>query len=312
MSILENVSDSNEPDFGYDERRYVNYGHAVGGTVDERRTFALGHISLPEAAQIQTDSTEGEIVQPSWLPAPNSETPIRSESLTVLDPYNTSNQRAQSLGEEYLTLRNDYVVAMGWRPEQTSDVDAYDEDSTTKYYLKTSEDDKRIVCGMRLTHMPSLKDSLTWHMLDNRSDILEEITTKHPDKIFALSQAAKDGKVWDLTRLTPRIDGSASILQIAEGIHELIGTAIAETAVKTGEEPLWIFLTTATFRKFLDSSGIRHDVLYSGKISDGDYEDSYLCVADPLQAYRFVQTATQRRYQRTFASVTAGIVSQLD
>jgi len=221
------------------------------------------------------------------------------------------------LHDKFMKLRLAYVTAMGWRKDISTDQDTYDLDPSTSFYIKTRDSiednpDSPIVCGMRLTRVRSFRDSLSWHMFDGRPEIQTQIEMFNSSQLERLEIAAGKGELWDLTRLTPQIDGSVDKNEIAGAIHELIGSAIVETAIKEGTKPLWVFLTTDMFKRYLDTSGITHDVIFSGKVNPTDYEASHLCIADPVAAYNYVQSSKLTRHERTFAAATRGIRKVID
>ena len=235
----------------------------------------------------------------------------------VIDPQ-TEEAASMIRADLYMELRTTYVKKNGWLADtHNTDYDVYDDDPDTRYYVQTVEAGadhaQRIVCGLRLTPVNYVEDSLSWSMLGVQPGLQEEIMTANAPIIAEVNERTNSGGVWDLTRLVPQEDRSLRIgpAAIAKGIHQLIGAAIAETSIKPEKRPLWFFLVTDSFKKFLDSSGIAHEVIYSGRLKPEDKEVSHFCIVDPVDSYLRVSVSNTPSFKRTYEATTDGILNEL-
>lgn len=159
-------------------------------------------------------------------------------------------------------LRRKYIGShMDWHV--SSDRDAYDEDPAT-LQLITTEEQKGIIAGMRLTPRGSIQETLSWTMLPGLTD----------EQAHGI-----DGPVWDLTRLVP---GDIDKFKIMPAFAELFGAALAQTQ-SIDSNPQWIFATTVSFVNAFKRYGIEFTVI------DGtEREGGVLCRAFPVERTKFL------------------------
>lgn len=181
------------------------------------------------------------------------------DRLLVVSDYESLTPELQ---QEWELLRRTYMGEhMDWHVP--SDKDAYDDDPAT-LQLITTDKQKGIIAGMRLTLRQSIQDTLSWTMLPGLTD----------------EQARGiDGPVWDLTRLVP---GDIDRRRTMPAFAELFGAALAQTQDIDGN-PQWIFATTSGFVNAFKRYGIEFTVI------DGtEREGGILCRAFPVERTKFL------------------------
>ncbi len=240
--------------------------------------------------------------------------PVESASGLVVASPDAMPDSAQKVVDRYMELRTGFMRAMRWReydhtiPPEQADRDLYDALSATQWFIKTDNSDAstdpRVLCGMRLTTIGSLEESLTFNMLSKR--IQGQIPK---EKIEMINAKAEKGEVRDLTRLVLELGDTNAFRAAVAAFPELYGAAMADMYRK-GTDVIWFYLTTKTFHEHLVRNGVGpHEVLWSGMVSATDDEESYLCWVDTAQRDVGTLVAGSPKYDRTRRAVYAGIVA---
>lgn len=270
-----------------------------GVNYDTRRA---GHLMLVGGG-LQVDDIEDA--------SHDKEVLVNDRGISVLSPTIDHSEVAEEITTGFMKARLGFVRdVMHWVPQSTlSDADPYDADPNTTYLVKTADQDgsgdRSFVAGMRLTKVNSVEESMTWNMLRNRPDIQEEISAKHGEAIKSLDAIAENEALWDLTRLVSQVDGSVSPRECAAGVQEVFGAGVT-MSTQNSENTKWLFLTTASFKRFLDVSGVVSEELYSGVITQGDKEESVMCLVDPAAAYEQLKMSENPVHKRTAEAVMRG------
>jgi N-acyl-L-homoserine lactone synthetase len=190
--------------------------------------------------------------------------------------------------DRILELRHRFVNDMGWLRdiERHDDRDRYDDLGAGSLHFYTENNQGALEASMRLTPVHKLSDSLSVEMLQNCTEAREGLARHSGD----LAAACEKGNVWDLTRMVHPLDGSVKPEAIMAGMVQMIGAGIRANEIHMPEQPpTWIFTTTIAMEQALQNLGIKHDVVASGVLSEGDVEESLFCVARPIDALHHVQ-----------------------
>jgi hypothetical protein len=213
----------------------------------------------------------------------------------------------------FMDLRLRYVTAMGWLDGLVSDEDDYDNDSRTWYFIRQSsapagDTEPAITAAMRATRVTSFYDTLTWSMLGADAKRQADIIADNLPLLTDVNRAAADPRsgLWDITRLVSPVDGSVSAAEIVRSIYEVLGMVMRKTVLEPDADPVWMFLTTPTIKRLFEISGIPCTVLFAGRVTPGDEDDAFLCVARPKRAWDRIGHSTTPRHRRAFDHVRAG------
>jgi hypothetical protein len=217
----------------------------------------------------------------------------------------------------FMDLRLRYVTAMGWLDGLVSDEDPYDRDGRTWYFIRrcaAPDADAAIAAAMRATRVTSFYDSLTWSMLGADAKRQADIIADNLPLLTEVNRAAADRKsgLWDITRLVSPVDGSVSAAEIVRSIYEVLGMVMHKTVLEPDADPVWMFLTTPTIKHLFEISGIPCTVLFAGRVSAGDEDDAYLCVARPKRAWDRIGHSVTPSHRRAFDHVRAGSAALLE
>ncbi|RYF28620.1 MAG: hypothetical protein EOO17_04595 [Chloroflexi bacterium] len=214
-------------------------------------------------------------------------------------------------------VRASYVKAMGWFEDIRDDTDRYDGNDRTTYYAINDFETGALMSSMRLTSVPSVRESLTWSMLENSeqmmSDALAHTATDDDEvtgSIDKLDVAARAGNLYDLTRFVAPIDGSIDPGEVVKGFVEMIGAGLATTTPRSDfeqfEQLKWFFATHKPIVQLLNGLGIESTVISKGYANEGDKAKTYLCSISPINALRYVN-ADPEKYSFTIEHVTDGL-----
>lgn len=219
----------------------------------------------------------------------------------------------------FMDLRLRYVTAMGWLDGLASDADDYDNNHGTWYFVRQStapadDTDPTITAALRATQVTSFYDSLTWSMLGADAKRQADIIADNLPLLTEVNRAAADplSGLWDITRLVSPVDGSVSAAEVVRSIYEVLGMVMRKTVLEADADPVWMFLTTPTIKRLFELSGIPCTVLFAGRVSPGDEDDAFLCVARPKRAWDRIGHSTTPRHQRAFDHVRAGSAALLE
>ncbi len=174
--------------------------------------------------------------------------------------------RRTSPGDEYfdywLDQRHKYMQKMRW--ELDSERDYYDDDPNTKSILVTDEQGKLIV-GMRLTPAADYQTSLSWHMLDPAPQMQDAVIKKDELRLHS--------PVWDLTKL---VQGDTQFSQEInrEAIGHLFGQGLKDSRIAGADEPTWVFAITKPLFRLLSGNGMHLREVSHGRISPTDKTES--------------------------------------
>ncbi len=296
---------------GLPDRR--SYEHAVlfdrRINENDRRAVAVGDLavqgSLAGEDSVAPVAFGRSAVQPYIYRKTNEYTAKIPEDVCApeaFSPKDTLNASQRYLHRLYMRERGRYVQAMGWfaSEQRPDDADAYDMYERTRYILSPSygkDGSLRQLSGMRLTQVPSFKNSLTWSMLRTRQDLEADILQANQVEIDSANRAAKEGKLWDLTRLV--VSEGASLRGRATMILELIGAGLGDTCPDLSSDAFWFFFTTKDFQEFLTSAGIQHRVMARVTMKEGEAE-SILCITQPAVALEYLRNSENKREQYAY------------
>lgn len=257
---------------------------------------------------------------PLVLVRPNGEATASSRTgMFVISPNDELSLLEADLAKEFHDNRFALSTREEWLPGSHDDYDAYDKDPNTIYIVKTVQNaDGNIIfaSGIRFTRIGGdrgVGDSLTWSMMDGNPDMQSAILSKDDSRaVDALNAASDEDRLWDMTRLVPRMDGALSLKDIVPTMRELFGKGLDLTAIQTGKEPLWFFLIDSRSLGFLMMSGIEAEIIHSQKVSERDRDVSHFCVINPVAAYKKLQELACTKpadYNASFEDVTRGFLS---
>lgn len=216
-------------------------------------------------------------------------------------PYN------DDLLKRMLPFRKKFVDMMGWKPEDTygsldlpfalnwlslpgyedarKDVDRYDCLEETLHFSLTDRETDEIIAGLRLTPVPSVRESLSWQMFETRQDMVEQANAHQSDGVATmerLDEIAADGNLWDLTRLVNQFDDKTDVAQVMGGMMELFGTAYAiirrQSTPEQYDDIRWVFNGTEAIKFALEHLHVQFEVIADGKIGPEDTSKSYFCM----------------------------------
>lgn len=191
--------------------------------------------------------------------------------------------------QEWLELRQEKVLELGWRtPEQQQhDDDDYDADPSTAQFIFKNQAGE-VTGGMRLTPRESIDQTLSWSML---KDLPESAKT------------AVEGPVWDLTRLIVSDERIPNPIDRLNACAELFGAGFAHIKQLTGEEnPTWVFAVERNFLNSFKRYGIEFTEIEGTEQPNG----SLLCYAYPKERTQFLYDH-QAEYSYAYTSVMQGI-----
>lgn len=205
--------------------------------------------------------------------------------------------------EDVLELRRDYVTrVMKWLPPEKhlDDSDRYDGLANT-YHFTRRADDGSIIATMRLTEVEAIESSLSYEMLRENEHFQEVVSQKQA--------VVNDGRLWDLTRLTPAVDGRHDAEVIGSGMVELFGMAehISTSHAQDSEKVYWIFTTTPWMMRFFAANGIETEEFGRDKLTnaDGRLKDTLFCKVDVYAAVAALSASPE--HQATYHSLKKGI-----
>lgn len=214
-----------------------------------------------------------------------------------------------------LSFRAKFVDAMGWNTETADElpfalnwleqdgyerirkeVDRYDLLDETRHLLLTERDQPEPIASLRLTKVNSVEESLSWSMFEGASEPMQAWAYAHEDgaTMRSLADAARGGKLWDLTRFVSPVDRQIDADRLVGGMLELFGagygTVRNECPESEREDIKWMFTGTKLLVLALEHTGIQFDIVARGKISSNDHGKSYFCVVRPEAGVRYIQS----------------------
>lgn len=203
----------------------------------------------------------------------------------VNDFYSRGNISAQELNllESYSQLRTAYVLQEKWPLHHGGvDYDEYDAGIDSCYIV--ASEGQQVVAGMRLTRVNNINESLSYAMWQNAIDYDKFHQTVDGDIVLRDKLAGR--QVWDVTRLITE----ASVLTLntpRSRVYSRIGLfkimARGVDVVSDEQDPVWVFTTTKKLVTFLQKMKFETGVIFQGRISASDSDDSYLCMVYPRQ-----------------------------
>lgn len=212
-----------------------------------------------------------------------------------------------------MSLRLRYVIEQGWLTSISTDDDVYDISPDTAYFIRTDGtparwEPARVAAGMRITRVPSFRESLTWSMLAATPAAQRTIEREHAALLADVDRrAASPGHgLWDLTRLVSLTDGSLPAPTIIQSVYELFGMALYKTVVEPGTDPVWMCLTTHTVERLFTMSGFECTVLFRGRVSSSDDYDCVLCLINPRAVYDAIGRSDQLAHRRAYKNILSG------
>lgn len=211
--------------------------------------------------------------------------------------------QSEALRRKFVVHTMKWVPAVDEHERPYTDWDALDTDPNTLHVARFDPETGKLKVSLRLAAAESLPDSMSWLMLAKNEhansdagammrQIMESVDPIDGHSYFdEMNEAGKRGELKDLNRLVSdlEIKGKtgeevmAEIEKVKGMLLETFSYALATTTGLKGE-PRWGFLTTGTIKAVLEQMGIKHIVLASGKVSEGDKEDSYFCMVKPQEA----------------------------
>lgn len=222
------------------------------------------------------------------------------------------------LSLNFLQNRFEFVQQQGWLPDAVDDWDRYDEDPQTQYVIKSNPNNPdKMWTGMRLTKVDDVFKSLSWEMMNGNPALQAQAIQKERFMFNRLANAAEQGELYDLTRLTLNFydEHEADRLpwdKINESFREVFGAGV-EATTKDGVAPTWLFVTSASFLKHLNAMGIPTDEIVRGKLSPTDKEDCVMSIACPEAVLAYAKGVPYKKeYQDTYNVVTAAANSFTD
>jgi len=251
-----------------------------------------------------------------------SDAPAGARGIFAINPAEPATRTTEAITKNFLAARLAYVKEKGWVPEsRQDDSDDYDGHPATLTLIKAGPQPEggeapSIVAGLRLTRVGSLQGSLTWTMLNQHPEVQEEILRSNPTLVEEFNAKGKDFSLWDLTRA---VSGEgAEGMKTVYAFLQIFGAAMAETGYAVGKRPRWFFFTTEEFSGFLNTAGIKHEIVYSGLVSEGDTKKSLLCYIDPLTRYQEIHDEVQSgtlgdvegMYRSTLKLLDSGLLSR--
>lgn len=215
--------------------------------------------------------------------------------------------RGCAMSDVVTDLRTRFVENQGWLQFGPGeyDHDRYDICESTQVFaagvktvqrpdLMTGKDvlePVSVEACMRLTRVEDALLSLSFEMWGDRLD--QEFTDVYAQHAEVLCDAAKAGKLYDLTRLSTEYearqfeDSDEKLEAMGKAIQNcflMFGAGVAHTqdlAEYTegyeGPEAVWLFTINDSVRALLDATGISYHVLKQGEITEGDGYTSSLC-----------------------------------
>jgi N-acyl-L-homoserine lactone synthetase len=237
-----------------------------------------------------------------------------------LEFFRGGDSKFAELYPSVMQMRLDFVHAMGWfdPSTHTDDTDQYDGRPETVYITRRHDrqeggSDDSLAASMRLTSvLTPLEDALSVEMIKSQpsGEMMERFLAS--PQYGALHGAARESRLFDLTRFVINLRQPPSEKQVYRAMLEMIGAGIELTCPAGGPNVVWVFTEGEMMNRVLDRYGIVHERVVTGIISpDKDREESSLCMAYPLSALRHVQSNPQK-YAETIEGVTTGIVTVQD
>lgn len=204
--------------------------------------------------------------------------------------------RRTSPGDAYfdywLEQRHNYMRKMGWKLDKEHD--HYDDNPKTTNILISDDEDKLIV-GMRLTPVENYQQSLSWEMLKTAPQMRQEVIDSGNLDLTA--------PVWDLTKLVQGDTRFSSEIS-QEAIGRLFGEGLQDSRVTGSDEPTWIFAITKPLFRILSSSGMHLRALSQDRINPNDRTES---------VFGYVRTIEDLRKsaRSSIARTTIGVLSDV-
>ncbi len=200
------------------------------------------------------------------------------------------------LHNDLLELREKFVTdMMHWFEKPHNDWDRYDDNSATLHIGLRDETDSHLVTGLRLTPIQSVKESLSFSMLNPQMVEYAEMQTTEDGRnmIDTLNETGQRGNLRDLTRLVNvEPTDEASTKHVVGSMMETFGVAAGLTRKQTDPNQLddikWLFTTTELMWYSLNRMGVQLTTLTYGEVNEGDASKSYLCIVDQEKAIQFL------------------------
>ncbi len=221
-------------------------------------------------------------------------------------------RRPQTSAGSYIAMRTAYGKQNNWPLDSTNtDIDHYDRLPDTTYFLsfrKRFLRRGRLIAGLRLTKIKDFEDSLSLEMWSNAEEKQKFVghLLIHQQDVMTLKRAAKNGRVWDLTRLVTAMALQSRRSRRTKRLTYVALLMALGAAFKTsGSESYWIFTCNPEIKRFLDKLGIQYHLIAQGLISKQDSGESYFAWISAQAAYNqlkngqpAVAEVVQRGYSR--------------
>lgn len=185
---------------------------------------------------------------------------LKTTLLTAHDPH----------FNEWLNVRHDFMVQKGWRSEEDSELDIYDDDAITAQIAMFNAQGE-LAFGMRLTPVTDLSNSLSWEMVRD--------STIHAQAYVTADGMPKE-QLWDLTRLVPGKHLSSQ--ERAEVIPKLFHEGLEYCRAQGDDNPVWFFALDKLTNIWLKRQGVAVEILGKGTIGD-DTEETFFGYVLPAE-----------------------------
>lgn len=232
---------------------------------------------------------QGEVIMMDREPAHfGGEAPVfpNSDGVSIYNPSSLT-MRTPELHEQYLDIRHGFAKIFDWPSKNMdSDEDRYDSNIQTSYVVISSgesgEHESVFDCGMRLTPIKTLEESLSWGMLTCNPQIIDDVSI---DAKSEMDRLVAQGNAWDLTRLVANPELKADTESRMQSFIKMFAAGIHASEVNGAPEPVWMFTTTKTLWHFLNRLGIEPTVVAQGRISPDDKDTSLFGYIAPKATY---------------------------
>lgn len=212
--------------------------------------------------------------------------------MSVSKPSERALRRKNSLAGDYVAMRTAYGKLHHWPLDATGvDIDAYDHDPSTFYFLALESSlltKRHLNAGLRLTQISNFDDSLSlsmWGHAVDKQRVTKELV-RHKQDVVMLKNAAKNGNLWDLTRLVTAMSVETERTARTKRVTYVALLLMLGAAMKhTGPDAVWIFTTNRETKRFLDRLGIQYALLAQGRIGYSDAGESYFGWTSAPAAY---------------------------
>lgn len=209
-----------------------------------------------------------------------------SDGVSIYNPSSLTKSTLE-LHEQYLGIRHEFSKIFDWpSKDMDSDKDRYDDNTQTSYVVisfgESGQHESVFDCGMRLTPIETLEESLSWEMLTNNPQIIDNVSIDAKSEVDRL---VAQGNAWDLTRLVANPELKTDTESRMQSFIKMFAAGIHASEVKGASEPVWMFTTTKSLWHFLNRLGIEPKVVAQGKISPDDKDTSLFGYITPKATY---------------------------